>query len=178
MIRRNKHIRTLRSDENSNYSIGNCAAYPERVDGMCQQCLCDVVITLSRDRVHHLLFNSTLKFTRMSCRRKAKPVSINAMHKSMGTTYSPSEATHSSTIMNEVHPTLQSHLFPSSQLLHRVPKCLRRSLIIWHIRTFAPLREHRPIKVFREHLTVNVRHRPHRSDDAAESRILHRRGKV
>jgi hypothetical protein len=39
-------------------------------------------------------------------------------------------------------------------------------------------RKHRPVKVFGQVPPVRVRHRPHRADHAAETRVLHRGSKM
>ena len=78
--------------------------------------------------------------------------------------------------MHEIYPTLRAHICLPSQLLNGVPKCLSRPLIIWH--PLPSFRKHRRVEVLRKHLSVDVRHRPHRSDHAPKSRILYRRRKM
>ena len=78
--------------------------------------------------------------------------------------------------MHEIYPTLRSHICLPSQLLDSVPKCLCRSLIIRH--PLPPFRKHRRVEVLRKHLSVDVCHRPHRSNHAPKSRILYCRRKM
>ena len=73
--------------------------------------------------------------------------------------------------MHEIYPTLRAHICLPSQLPNGVAKCLCRSLIIRH--PLPSVRKHGRVEVLCKRLSVDVRHRPHRSDHAPESRILY-----
>jgi len=85
--------------------------------------------------------------------------------------------------MNEIHPPLERDPSLPAQLLHSVPQCSSRSLVVARclclFRMLSSRREeHRPIEVLCEVGPIQIRHCPHRADHAAEPTILCRSGKV
>ena len=115
-----------------------------------------------------------VKYVGVSYRSKAK-------QSAKGGTYDNDMLTHrekvdSSPIMDEIYPTLRAHILLPSQGPHSVTKCLGRSLVIRH--PLPSLREHRCIEVLRKVMSVDVRHRPHRSDHTPKSSELYCRSEV
>ena len=93
--------------------------------------------------------------------------------------------------MDVGHPTIRSDPFLLPQLLYSIPKRFSGSFVIRYHQLlpllplalpFTPPRplllKHEPVKLLADIPAVNVGHRPHGPDDAAEAAVQHRRGEV
>src|SRR6266851_3517401 len=129
-------------------------------------------IRLPRNAANHLgpivdEFHPTLQFT---CWLVSPYVCVPRQ------TYLRTDEPESCTVMNIVHPTLQSRVSFSPQFHHSVSKRSCRSLIIEF--PLRRVREHRGVKIPSQALPIRICHCPHCPNDTPESTELHSSSKM